>query len=198
MGPLDFVRQRRSGESTRRLALDVAVRAADLTDRRVPDDWEHLGAQGLLEAARTSLTAAAERIREDERRLAALREDRATDPRPKAEATDRPVSPPPIARELIEVADRLAVLDSDDREDRPAVTTWLEGRITEMLRGCEVLPIREEGPVNPSRHEVVGVRPAPEDEHDGRIAETVRPGYKWRDQVLRPQQVVAYVRAGDQ
>ncbi len=192
MGLKDTARRRLAGDSTRRLALDVAVRAAELTGGRVPGDWEQLSAQDLLEAARTSLADAAERIHADERRISALQEERPA-VRPPEPAGER-ASPPPIAHELIEVADRLAVLVPGDRT---AVTRWLEERVADMLTGCEVARIQEAGQVNPSRHEVVGVRPAPGDEHADHIAETVRPGYEWRDEVVRPQQVVAYVRAGE-
>jgi hypothetical protein len=196
MGLLDPFRRGRPRESTRRLALDVAVRATELTSREAPAHWDQLTTHELLESARGSLTDAARALEVERQRSAALLEELAAASRP-ARPSDGPVhraSPPLIVPELIEVADRLAVLDEDDPAYGSAVTRWLESRFVGMLARCEVFVIREDGPVNPSRHEVVDVRPAPDEEHADHIAATVRPGYAWRDQILRAQQVVAYTR----
>ena len=61
-----------------------------------------------------------------------------------------------------------------------------------LLADCGVRIMREEGPVVPARHEVVGARPAGEDGAEGWIAATVRRGYLHGDRLIRPQQVVAY------
>lgn len=192
---LDFLRPGPGRENIRRLALDVAAHAGELIGRRVPADWEGLSTHELLRIARTSLTAAEDRIRDADLRIAALREE-ASLARQRDPGSDLapPDDPPPIVNDLIEVADRLAVLDSAPDEAGTVPARWLEGRVAAMLARHEVSVIRDEGPVDPSRHEVVDVRPAPADGDVERIAETVRPGYSWRGRILRPQQVVAFVK----
>jgi molecular chaperone GrpE (heat shock protein) len=62
-----------------------------------------------------------------------------------------------------------------------------------MLASCEVTVIDDTGPLDPMRHEVVAGRECAADGPVDQIAETVRPGYAWRGELLRPQQVIAYV-----
>ncbi len=70
---------------------------------------------------------------------------------------------------------------------------WLNRSITRLLAQSEIYLIEDEGEVDPTRHEVIEVRRVTENERVNRIAATVRPGYGWRGQILRPQEVVAYV-----
>lgn len=197
MGLLSSFRWWRARESTRRLALDVAVRAHELTGTRAYGDWAHLGTRELLEMARSSLRGAAERIRRDEEALSRGRELGAAQGGD-GTAVDSAGStgPPPPATELMEIADRLAALTSAGRGLDPAAADWLTDRFTGVLARCEIAVVDDTGPVDPARHEVVGVRPAPDDERADHIAETVRRGYEWRGRILRPQQVIAFVRRG--
>lgn len=56
-----------------------------------------------------------------------------------------------------------------------------------------VTTVEDTGRVAPARHHVVATRDDPSGLLSDRIAETVRPGYFWRDVLLRPQEVVSYV-----
>ncbi|GAA3230932.1 hypothetical protein [Actinocorallia longicatena] len=111
---------------------------------------------------------------------------------------DRPEQPPEVAMELIVLADRLADLPGRDGGDQGgALLRWLDGRVRAMFAACEVTTIEERGPVDPLRHQVVGARAAGPGDPLEHVAETVRPGYLWRDVLLRPQQVVAFVEEED-
>lgn len=113
------------------------------------------------------------------------------------DAPDR--RPPDIVHDLIAVADGLVDLTDDEAIADPAAAAafarWITQRIGTMIIHCEVSWIADEGPFDPARHEAVASRPAPDAEQAGRIAGTVRPGYLWRDQIVRPQQVVVYAAA---
>jgi molecular chaperone GrpE (heat shock protein) len=111
--------------------------------------------------------------------------------------------PPVVVHDLVAVADDLVDLTDDEAiADPPAAAAfarWITQRVGTMLSHCEVTWVADEGPFDPARHEAVASRPASGTEQRGRIAETVRPGYLWRDQVVRPQQVVVYtVPEGDE
>lgn len=128
-----------------------------------------------------------------------------------AEPIDAPVhadaapgTPEGVVRSLIGLADDLAGLAEraggdtaagESAAGESAAGTALrlaQWRVDQVLAECGVQPVRDEGPVEPARHEVVGVRPAGADGSAGWIAATVRPGYMADGQLIRPQQVVAY------
>jgi molecular chaperone GrpE (heat shock protein) len=110
-------------------------------------------------------------------------------------------APPPVARELIGVADRLVDLTGagapQDGEQVGAALRWMRSRTEALLSACDVVRIEDGGPVDFQRHEVLGNRAAPNDDLLDHIADTVRPGYAWHGSVLRPQQVIAYVESDE-
>jgi hypothetical protein len=112
-----------------------------------------------------------------------------------------PGGPPPIVGELITIADRLVDLTGHGAPADPARTAaalrWLSRRMAVLLEHSETVAIADTGPVDLARHEIVDSRPAAEGEPAGIIAETVRVGYLWRGELLRPQQVITYRAASD-
>jgi hypothetical protein len=80
--------------------------------------------------------------------------------------------PPPVARELITMADRLLDLRTSGTTE---ILEWLRTRVDALLALCEVAPITDGGTVDFLRHEVVADRPAPRQELVDHIADTVRP-----------------------
>ncbi|WFB11040.1 nucleotide exchange factor GrpE [Streptomyces sp. LX-29] len=106
--------------------------------------------------------------------------------------------PHPVVSELLAIADRLTELTKEggapaDAAQAAAALRWLDGRLSRLLSACDVADVHDEGPVDPARHHVVGVRPADDGRPVGSIAETVRRGYAWHGHVLRHQQVIVYV-----
>jgi hypothetical protein len=103
---------------------------------------------------------------------------------------------PWIAKELVVITDRLTdILHADPIKDPQRATTviqWAGEVIHDLLARCGVVTIDEDGLVDPRRHEVIGVCPAPAPELTDHIAETVQPGYEWRGTLIRTQRVVAY------
>lgn len=129
--------------------------------------------------ARAAATAHAE-LAADRHRLAAIGD----------------AGPPIVVYDLIAVADSLVDLTDDEAIADPvaaaAFARWITQRVGVMLSHCEVTWVADEGMFNPARHEAVASRPAPDTACAGRIAETVRPGYLWRERVIRPQQVIVH------
>jgi molecular chaperone GrpE (heat shock protein) len=63
--------------------------------------------------------------------------------------------------------------------------------LTEILHRMEVSEIEPREMVDRALHRVVSYEPADFAEEDGRIVMRVKRGFLWRDQVLRPEEVVA-------
>jgi len=63
--------------------------------------------------------------------------------------------------------------------------------LTEILHRMEVSEIEPKEMVDRTLHKVINFEPADYAEEDGRIVMRVKRGFLWRDQVLRPEEVVA-------
>src|SRR5688500_19009557 len=63
--------------------------------------------------------------------------------------------------------------------------------LTEILHRMEVSEIEQKEKVDRALHRVVSFEPADFPEEDGQIVMRVKRGFLWRDQVLRPEEVVA-------
>ncbi len=110
----------------------------------------------------------------------------------------------PFIRDLVTLFDDLSGLSSqlqsavDSSEGkRGALGQWrdnLENAIhslTEILHRMEVSEIEPKEMVDRAFHRVISYEPADYAEEDGRIVMRVKRGFLWRDQVLRPEEVVA-------
>jgi molecular chaperone GrpE (heat shock protein) len=63
--------------------------------------------------------------------------------------------------------------------------------LREILHRLEVSEIEEKEKVDRILHRVIGVEPTEREEEDGQIVKRAKRGYIWRDQVLRPEEVIA-------
>jgi molecular chaperone GrpE (heat shock protein) len=110
----------------------------------------------------------------------------------------------PFIRDLVILFDDLSGLLSqlqsavESKEGkRGALGQWrdnLENAIhslTEILHRMEVSEIEPKETVDRALHRVISFEPADFAEEDGQIVMRVRRGFLWRDQVLRPEEVVA-------
>lgn len=110
----------------------------------------------------------------------------------------------PFIRDLLILFDDLSALSSqlqtamegsETKRGKPG--QWrdnLENAIhslTEILHRMEVSEIEPREMVDRAYHRVVSYEPADYSEDDGRIVMRVKRGFLWRDQVLRPEEVVA-------
>jgi len=110
----------------------------------------------------------------------------------------------PFIRDLVILFDDLSgllgqlqtAIDTSDGK-RSALSQWrdnLENAIhslTEILHRMEVSEIEPKEMVDRSLHKVLSFEPADYAEEDGQIVMRVKRGFLWRDQVLRPEEVVA-------
>ena len=99
---------------------------------------------------------------------------------------------PAVATRLIDVRDRL--LAAGTGEGAAQSVAWAYQRLGSALADVGVESLDAGGAVDWSVHEAVGTRPAPEEALDQTVASTVRPGYRYRAALLRPQQIILYVR----
>ena len=110
----------------------------------------------------------------------------------------------PFIRDLVVLFDDLNALASQMEagngavENRPGTTSqWCDNlknaihSLVEVLHRMEVNEIEPKEMVDRAFHRVVSYEPADFAEDDGRIVMRVKRGFVWRDQVLRPEEVVA-------
>jgi molecular chaperone GrpE (heat shock protein) len=111
----------------------------------------------------------------------------------------------PFIRDLLILFDDLTALSSQlqtaeeggGEGKRPKLGHWrdnLENAIhslTEILHRMEVSEIESKEMVDRAFHRVVSYEPSDFAEDEGRIVMRVKRGFLWRDQVLRPEEVVA-------
>ena len=109
----------------------------------------------------------------------------------------------PFIRDLVILFDDLSRILSqlqsavDGESKRGALTQWrdnLENAIhslTEILHRMEVSEIEPKDMVDRALHKVISFEPADFAEEDGQIVMRIKRGFLWRDQVLRPEEVVA-------
>jgi molecular chaperone GrpE (heat shock protein) len=110
----------------------------------------------------------------------------------------------PFIRDLLILFDDLSGLSSQlqsalegSEAKRGKVAQWhdnLENAIhslTEILHRMEVSEIEPKEMVDRAYHRVVSYEPSDFAEDEGRIVMRVKRGFLWRDQVLRPEEVVA-------
>lgn len=110
----------------------------------------------------------------------------------------------PFIRDLLILFDDLSALSSQlqtavdgDEKKRGKLEQWrdnLENAIhslTEILHRMEVSEIEPKEMVDRAFHRVVSYEPSGFAEDEGRIVMRVKRGFLWRDQVLRPEEVVA-------
>ena len=110
----------------------------------------------------------------------------------------------PFIRDLVILFDDLSRILSQlqtaadgGETKRGPVSQWrdnLENAIhslTEILHRMEVSEIEPKDVVDRALHKVISFEPADFAEEDGQIVMRVKRGFLWRDQVLRPEEVVA-------
>src|SRR5262245_25987596 len=110
----------------------------------------------------------------------------------------------PFIRDLLILFDDLSALSSQlqsvvygNELKRGKPGQWRENlenaihSLTEILHRMEVNEIEPKDKVDRSIHRVVSNEPADFAEDDGRIVMRIKRGFLWRDQVLRPEEVVA-------
>lgn len=99
--------------------------------------------------------------------------------------------------DLTSLASQMHVAGNASDKRKGAVAQWSENlqnsihALVEVLHRMEVNQIEPKEMVDRALHRVVSYEPADFAEEDGRIVMRVKRGFLWRDQVLRPEEVVA-------
>jgi hypothetical protein len=201
----DAERECAAARADRAAAADQAVRCGAAlagTQQALAD------AKAALAGTRARLTAAQTQLATTEAALAAARHAPPPGPDHAVLASregigcaggDSMAQPPPIVDDLIQLADRLAEMDADGLtpDQFGGVIRWLGDQAQSLLEACEVNSFADiGGRIDPARHHVVSTRPTADPAYINQIAESVHPGYAWRDGTLRPQAVIAYAQGG--
>jgi len=105
-----------------------------------------------------------------------------------------------MVQDIIAMRDNLLMRRNWIRDFAPeeeAAAKLVEGQLRETAKilehsGVEILD--QTGTFDYRLHTAVETRPAPSLEQDGQIAETFRPGYRFRSEMLRPQEVILYAK----
>lgn len=109
----------------------------------------------------------------------------------------------PFIRDLLGLFDDLTaiagqVTSSEDEAEESRVKQWRENientihALLEILNRLEVCEIEARERVDRTLHKVVSLEPTSDPDEDERIVKRLRPGFMWREKVLRPEEVVAH------
>ncbi len=182
----------------RRLAHEVEVRALQAAGQKPVAVSSHSPRESL----RTASAALDAVILQQQARADAPEGEERANPPGVRQPSGTPKEPGPTdagsgespsgAVQLIELRDQLLLAARSEHATVPELSRHLYARLGEVLlvQGVEVL--EGDGPLDPTRHEVVQVRDTGEKALDGFVAETLRPGYRFDHHLLRAQQVVTW------
>lgn len=111
---------------------------------------------------------------------------------PTAEIVPAPVEPSlsSTAQEVIKLRDWLLLKEaaSSDRELLGA----LYRKMGQALQKEGVYALEDGGAFDPEQQQIVETRPTADSAQHDQVASTVRPGYRYRGRLLRPQEVILY------
>jgi len=171
----------------------LGTRAAELADLAPPAPDE-MSVLRLLASADAALSVLAERTRN------AQREARHERDRLQHERVGWNRTRGKLAEALAELRERLRVTDlgpaHPDQTQAAAGSgslVWALQHIDETLRIAGASEFQDEGPVDLARHRVVARQPSDRSHPSGTIAFSIRPGLLLDGEVLRPQEVSAYM-----
>ena len=117
---------------------------------------------------------------------------------PKSEQLEPSVVPPAekgqslsaAAKELIKLSDWVLLAKEGGTTVQPEVLEEIYRRLTAALSKEGVTPLDASGPCDYERQMVVGTHPTDDPAQNDHVYTTVRPGYLFRDQIIRPQEVI--------
>lgn len=100
--------------------------------------------------------------------------------------------PPRAALGLIALRDEALLASHSEHTTARQVSERVIEQIGEILQAEGITALAASQTVDPQRHHVIGIRETQNPALDGKIAETVRPGYAFNGQVIRPEQVITW------
>lgn len=179
------------------LARRAETKARDLN--KLPAD-PAAPQQSLLDVLQTTC-ALLDRLAEQQQAMS-LVEEHAEKPKPIAlEQPRAPSAPLPeapaslsiTAKELIKLSDWVLLAKVNDTAVQPEVLEEIYRQLTAVLAKEGVTPLLATGPCDYERQMVVGTQSTDDLAQVDHVYSTVRPGYIFHDQIIRPQEVIVYV-----
>ncbi len=101
------------------------------------------------------------------------------------------------AKELIKLSDWVLLAKEGGTTVQPEVLEEIYRRLTAVLSKEGVTALDASGPCDYERQMVVGTHPTDDPTQNDHVYSTVRPGYLFHDQLIRPQEVIIYAVVGD-
>ena len=138
-----------------------------------------------------------ERQEEELRQLRQQLQDQASQPTPQVSTDAGQLA---VVQDIIAMRDNLMLRKNwiqNFAPDEKTAAQLVDGQLQETAKlleraGVEIMD--RIGSFDCRLHAAVETRPALYPEQDGQIAETFRPGYRFRGEVLRPQEVILYIK----
>ncbi len=103
------------------------------------------------------------------------------------------VEPAPLASDLIRLRDHLLVFKINTEGDALKVINSIYKEQGKILKANGVEPIEDNGLFNPDKHTIIETKQTSDISLNDNIFDTVRPGYRMGDVVIRNQEVIIYV-----
>ncbi|GHO82247.1 nucleotide exchange factor GrpE [Dictyobacter formicarum] len=96
------------------------------------------------------------------------------------------------AKELIKLSDWVLLAKAGGTSVQPQVLEEIYRRLTHALETEGVMLLNAEGPCDYERQMIVGTESTDDPTRNDYVHSTVRPGYLFHDQLIRPQEVIVY------
>lgn len=104
--------------------------------------------------------------------------------------------PSTTAIELIRLRDWVLLAKVGGTVVDPAVLGEINKQLGRVLAKEGITPIEESGAYDYNRQSVIGVQPTDDPAQNDLVCSTVRPGYLFHEQLVRPQEVIIYTYEG--
>jgi GrpE len=96
------------------------------------------------------------------------------------------------AKELIDLRDWVLLAKTGNNTPSPEVLDILYQRLGKILEREDVTVLEEHDRFNYERQQIVSTKVTDDPEKNDTIAETIRPGYLFKNTIVRPQEVIIY------
>jgi hypothetical protein len=194
------------------LALRIEASALKLSglaerSRSAPGDLKAILSSTALLLERLAGRAATKQNEEHESKAvvddesAAVRDESAQEvgpsalPLTQAAPVSQPAAGPEIssaAKELIKLRDWVLLAKSGEIASPASVLEGLYRKLGQLLQKEGVTALEAAGPFDEERQQIIETQPTEDPSQDNVVCDTVRPGYLFNGQLVRPQEVILY------
>ncbi|MEA2174716.1 MAG: hypothetical protein QOD00_2308 [Blastocatellia bacterium] len=201
------------------LALRIEASALKLSglaerSRSAPGDLKAILSSTVLLLERLAVRAATRQDEEHESKAvvddesnamrdesAAVEDERAREvgptalPLTQAAPVSQPAAGPEIssaAKELIKLRDWVLLAKSGEIASPASVLEGLYRKLGQLLQKEGLTALEAAGPFDEERQQIIETQPTEDPSQDNVVCDTVRPGYLFNGQLVRPQEVILY------